>query len=60
LQVTIGADGQPRLELKLSSAVDAVDKTLQKAVVSKSPFPPPPGGKAEFTLVVEDGELSIE
>lgn len=61
VHANIGPDGIPKIELKTSSAVDAVDKTLQKAVLSKSPFPAPPGGQnVEIDFVVEDGEIFME
>ena len=59
--IKIGADGQPRIEQKLSSAVDSVDKSLQKAILAKAPFAAPPGGESvEMNIVLEEGELSLE
>lgn len=60
IHANIGPDGQPKIEMKFSSSVEKVDKTLQKAILAKAPFPPPPGGKAEIDFVVEDGDIFIE
>lgn len=61
IYLKIDADGVPRIEMKQSSAVDSVDKTLQKAILSKSPFPAPPGeSNVDMTVVLEDGELKLE
>lgn len=40
-----------KLELKYSSGMDEVDKAVQKAIISKSPFPAPPKTKSGLLSV---------
>jgi hypothetical protein len=52
-----------KLELKYSSGMEEVDKSLQKAILSKVPYPAPPNtkeGQVNMELTLDNGELTID
>lgn len=59
----LDANGQiNKLELKYASGIEEVDKGLQKAILSKVPFPAPPKtkeGQLSVQVTIDGGEITV-